>query len=204
MPADGAKSQSALGFLTVLEHAQHGLMGGYLVLNHAGRPLEFHCTAPIKPNRAQQILYGPTLEPYLYGEQIGQALVAKSTVEPLVICTDMRPALAVRPLVTAPVALVLSETDSGPGGSVSATSIGESEDEGQLIAPRRRLDAPHTAGPLLQVFQIGRSRLAVTPDREGDRSEILKRLGRFDDLFDLAEPFGRIREALEEAQRGGR
>ena len=75
MPTDEPKSQPALGFLTVLEHAQHGLMGGYLVLNPAGRPLEFHCTTPIKPNRAQEILYGPTLEPYLFGEQIGKALV---------------------------------------------------------------------------------------------------------------------------------
>ena len=90
------KSPSAVGFLTVLEHSQHGLMGGYLVLNIAGRPLEFHCTAPVKPNRAQQILYGPTLEPYLYGEQIGQALVSKSSLEPLVIFTDRPPALAVR------------------------------------------------------------------------------------------------------------
>ncbi len=90
MPKDD-KSPTALGFLTVIEHPQHGLMGGYLVLNGAGRPLEFHCTAPVKPNRAQQILYGPTLEPFLYGEQIGQALVAKSQLEPLLICTDVRP-----------------------------------------------------------------------------------------------------------------
>ena len=52
-------SQPVLGFLTVLEHPQHGLFGGYLLLNLAGRPVEFHCTAPVKPNRAQQILYGP-------------------------------------------------------------------------------------------------------------------------------------------------
>src|SRR5688500_11494160 len=59
----------ALGFLTVVEHDQFGLVGGYLILNSSGRPLEFHCTAPVKPSRAQQILYGPTLTPYLYGEQ---------------------------------------------------------------------------------------------------------------------------------------
>src|SRR6266404_5841932 len=105
------KTCSSLGFLTVLEH-ELGLIGGYLVLNSSGRPLEFHCTAPIKPNRAQQILYGPTLEPYLFGEQIGQALVAKSSASPLVICTDLRPAMAVRSLVNAPVALVLSEADA--------------------------------------------------------------------------------------------
>src|SRR5580693_507018 len=99
-----ARSQAAWGFLTVLSSDEQGLIGGYLVLNSSGRPLEFHCTAPIKPNRAQQILYGPTLEPYLFGEQIGRALVTKSTAPPLVICTDLRPAMAVRPLVNAPVA----------------------------------------------------------------------------------------------------
>ncbi len=65
------------GFLTVVEHPQYGLFGGYLILNTAGRPLEFHCTAPIKPNRAQEILYGPTLESFLYGEQIGQTLISQ-------------------------------------------------------------------------------------------------------------------------------
>src|SRR5437016_8974065 len=111
MPAVDAKSQPALGFLTVLEHSQHGLMGGYLVLNSSGRPLEFHCTAPVKPNRAQQILYGPTLIPYLYGEQIGQTLLAKGGQTPLVICTDVEPALCMRQFAAAPVVLVVPEAN---------------------------------------------------------------------------------------------
>ena len=68
-------SNPTFGFLTVVDDARFGLCGGYLVLNPAGRPLEFHCTAPIKPNRAQEILYGPTLHDFLYGEQIGGALI---------------------------------------------------------------------------------------------------------------------------------
>ncbi len=51
MAVSDARSQSALGFLTILEHQQHGLVGGYLLLNTAGRPLEFHCTAPVKATR---------------------------------------------------------------------------------------------------------------------------------------------------------
>ena len=86
MSAGDSKSQPALGFLTVLEHEQHGLVGGYLILNLAGRPLEFHCTAPVKPNRTQEILYGLTLKPYLYGEQIGQTLLSKSKLSPVVVC----------------------------------------------------------------------------------------------------------------------
>jgi hypothetical protein len=67
-----------------------------------------------------------------------------------------------------------------------------------------RIDLAHSGRPQLQIFQIGRNRLALPPDRDSDRSLILKRLAPFEDLFDLAEPFSRIREALEEAQRGGR
>ena len=70
--SSGETPQPSLGFLTILEHEEHGLVGGYLLFTTAGRPLEFHCTAPVKPNRAQQILFGPTLESYLYGEQMAR------------------------------------------------------------------------------------------------------------------------------------
>ncbi len=183
MCATDAKSRPALGFLTVVKHPQHGLFGGYLVLNLAGRPLEFHCTAPVKPNRAQEILYGPTLESYLYGEQIGQTLLAKATAEPLVVCTDLEPMLAVREFVPTPVALV------APADEPERTI---------------RIDGPHHAGPTLALFQLGRNRLAVHAMREADRLAIGERLAAIADGFDLAEPFTRIREAIEEAQRGGR
>ena len=102
----------ALGFLTIINNPQHGFFGGYLILNMSGRPLEFHCTAPIKPNRAQEILYGPTLEAFIYGEQIGQTLLKQSSHEPLMVCTDCEPALAVRQYVSWPVALVLPPEQS--------------------------------------------------------------------------------------------
>jgi hypothetical protein len=190
----------ALGFLTVLDCADCGLIGGYLVLNRTGRPLEFHCTVPIKPNRAQQILYGPTLEPYLFGEQIGQALLAKGAVEPEVICTDRPAALAVREFVEIPVALVLS------GGIIEAPVDGAylanacpTPAEGVV----HRLDAPHGLGPHHLAFRLGRNHLAVSPLAAGDRELIANRLGELADTFDLAEPFERIRAAIEEARRGG-
>jgi hypothetical protein len=99
MLVSDSEIRPTLGFLTVVEHPDYGLFGGYLILNTAGRPLEFHCTAPIKPNRAQQILYGPTLESFLYGEQIGQTLIGNGSKPPLVVCTDREPALAAREYV---------------------------------------------------------------------------------------------------------
>ena len=52
-------------------------------------------------------------------------------------------------------------------------------------------------------FHLGRNRLAVPAGAEEDRRTIADRLAALDETFDLAEPFGRIREAIEEARRGG-
>lgn len=185
-------SQGALGFLTVLEHEQQGLVGGYLILNTAGRPLEFHCTAPVKANRAQQILFGPTLDSYLYGEQIGQTLLAKGSVTPLAVCTDVERALSVRPYVSLPVALVLPD-ETPPGEAPQAAQREQTW----------RVDRPHRAVAHLHAFELGRNRLAVSADCQADRQTIS---GRLENLagFDLNEPFERIREAIEEAHKVAR
>lgn len=188
MAASGAAVPDGLGFLTVVEDPEHGLFGGYLVLNMLGRPLEFHCTTPVKPNRAQQILYGPTLEPYLYGELIGQALLAKAAVRPRVVCTDRPAVLAAYTYSQAPLVLVNSDDDEGEQPSGSAF---------------RCLDAPHAAGRV-HTFTVGRHRLAVQRIRSEDARRAERELAQLDEDFDLNEPFDRIREAIEEAQRGGR
>lgn len=99
-------TRAAIGFLTIVDNSAHGLFGGYLILNPAGRPVEFHCTAPVRPNRAQEILYGTTLKPYLYGEQIAKTLIEKSKILPKIVCFDQPCALCARPLVSIPAILV--------------------------------------------------------------------------------------------------
>lgn len=192
------ESRPALGFLTVTEEVEHGLFGGYLVLNLAGRPLEFHCTAPIRPNRAQQILYGPTLQPYLFGEQIGQTLVSKAKTKPLVVCTDREPALAMRDCVNVPVVLVLprEESDSRPPDALETLS-------GANQSPEKvwRVDGAHLECPLA-TFQVGRNRLAVADSQSDDRRLVSELLSGLSEWFDLSEPFGRIREAIQEARQG--
>jgi hypothetical protein len=96
----------SFGFLTTVESPVHGLFGGYLIVDELGRPLEFHCTAPVKVSRAQQILYGPTLQGHLHGRQVGGALLAEGKVTPAVVLTDSEAMLQVRPHTSLPVALV--------------------------------------------------------------------------------------------------
>jgi len=166
-------SSISIGFLTVIEQPAHGLFGGYLLLNAAGRPLEFHCTAPVQPNRAQQILYGPTLESFLYGEQIGATLVEKSGQQPVVVLVDLPPMMHVRQHIKSPAALV--------GGEHAKLGDGSTIDWIE--------------------FQVGGNQVLLPPRLSADQKLIADKLSAIEEIFDLGEPFNRIREAIEEAQR---
>ncbi len=62
---------------------------------------------------------------------------------------------------------------------------------------------PITAHGLV-TFELGRNRLALPEQAEEDRRLITERLAELADSFDLAEPFHRIRDAIEEAQQAVR
>src|SRR2546421_4254764 len=84
-----------LGFLTVLQEAS-GYLGGYLVTNLWGRPLEFRLTSAVQPNKVQQILYGDTLLPYLCADLIGKTLVDKTGLPVQLLVTDREAVLDLR------------------------------------------------------------------------------------------------------------
>ena len=142
--AESGPEGTAFGFLTVVDSPTHGLFGGYLLVDGLGRPLEFHCTAPVKISRAQQILYGSTLHGHLHGRQIGATLLAEATVTPSVVLTDHDALLQVRPHTSLPVVLARPLTDDPPPGcfTIGATSV---------AAPPGDADAAAIRGPLAEL-----------------------------------------------------
>ena len=147
---DGAAA--TYGFLTTVESAAHGLFGGYLVVDVLGRPLEFHCTAPVKVTRAQQILYGPTLHGHLHGRQIGAALLAESKAEPTLVLTDQEAMLQVRPHTRLPVALV-KRLDSQDGAAGTVHVQPHASDAAREDAIRERLATLRSAVDLCEPFE---------------------------------------------------
>ena len=183
MDEKAAKSVLALGFVTILKSEELGLSGGYLLLNPAGRPLEFHCTAPIRASRAQQILYGATLEPFLYGEQIAATLVAKAGIRPALVCTDQPPVLAAGQHIDLPVLLLPPERET----------------------TRTGVDAQWEGHDLLEIrLDGGDPRLTALCRTQDDRLAIIRALEQVGSRFDLCEPMERIREAIREAHRAPR
>ena len=104
---------SNLGFLTILREGT-GYLGGYLVTNGWGRPLEFRLSSAVQPNRVQQILYGASLEPYLCGELLGKTLLEKTSAPAQVILTDHPAALNLRLHVETPIALANLDDPANP------------------------------------------------------------------------------------------
>lgn len=102
----------SVGFLTILTDPG-GVLGGYLVTNAWGRPLEFRLTTAVQPNRVQQLLYGPTLTEYLAADLIGKTLVEKTATQPALIVTDSVDVLPLRSRIEIPVVALGSSDAAG-------------------------------------------------------------------------------------------
>lgn len=162
---------AAIGFLRVLETDQGGYVGGMLVANLLGRPLEFQCTTPVKPNRTQTILYGSTLEPFVYSELIGLTLFTRLDNKPQLIIVDQAALLDLRLHVPSTVA--------------------------QLFDPQ----AEASALPDETRLQVGRQHLKFHADCPDDRDDAAERLAELPSDADLGEPLERVSEALQETLR---
>jgi hypothetical protein len=99
-----------LGFLSVF-HESSGFVGGYLVTNPWGRPLEFRLSSAVQPNKVQTILYGDTLQGYLCGEVIGKTLIDKTATPVQWVLVDNPMSLDLRLRVEFPVGLWYSIVD---------------------------------------------------------------------------------------------
>jgi len=197
MPHDTSKSEPTFGYLTSVHSATHGFFGGYLIVSPRGRPLEFHCTSPVRPSRAQEILYGPTLQSYLVGEQISGSLLAAAKLAPWVILTDQPVICEARCRIKVPMVCLL-------GWSPDAS------DTGGRVAPPHSANEPaskeETAGYLPRVtsrFALCGYEFQLPQGFESDQPIVLQTLALLTPYVDLAEPFGRIHEAIREAQRLG-
>jgi hypothetical protein len=178
MTHDSPVGSPQIGYLSILPHAEFGYFGGYLVLDSRGRPLEFQCTAPVRPSRAQEILYGPTLRCYVVGELIGATLLDKARFTPPFVLTDQLDALCLA---------------SQKGLAMACT-----------LPPRLAPDVDEIAvskDDLSERVEAGGFVFTFVPIGGLSAAEGAELLSRLSGAINLLEPFDRIREAIGEAQR---
>lgn len=170
MTQSANEDRSHLGFLRVTE-TEHGFVGGLLVTNHLGRPLEFQCTTPVRPNRTQAILYGPTLTPFVSVELIGRTLCERVSIKPDLFIIGDASLLDLRRLTHQPLAC-----------------LAQSSAENEVLPDHLRV-------------QLGRQTLHLHPEypEDADRMNAVRQLIPAD--ADLIEPLDRVQEALQETLR---
>ncbi len=193
MTVESGKENFRLGFLTAIEVPDRGFVGGLLVTNHFGRPLEFQCTAPLKPNRAQEILYGPTLIPYVLGDLIGRTLIEKVGVKPHLVLTERNDLLPLRDLISIPVACV-----DEPVRPAEASA--QAEQSAEKTAAQ---DAESPANGTTPAFRLGRQILRFHAAHADDQAVAERGAATVPQDADLREPFERVREALNETAQSG-
>jgi len=66
--------------ITLFEHG--AFLGGVLITNERGYPIDFRYSDPVIPGEAERILYGPTMEDYIRNEVIIGTLAAEITNQP--------------------------------------------------------------------------------------------------------------------------
>jgi hypothetical protein len=166
-----------LGFLTVLQES-NGFLGGYLVTNAWGRPLEFRLSTAVQANRIQQILYGGTLASYICADLIGKTLVEKTAIAADFLFTDREPVLDLRLQLDTPLAWI------APADDPIAEDLAE-------------------VGTCVRPPEPGRGSVLCHPRHPGDVEPFRNLLERLGSALDLTDPFTRVRQALGEARKMG-
>lgn len=177
MSRDGAELH--IGFLTAIQTREHAFVGGLLVTDRFGRPLEFQCTTPVKANRTQELLYGPTLEPFILGDLLGKALLGRIGVKPTLIVTDRQEMLALRNLVSVPVVCLGEDRMTGDRPREDTNPAGKTEQDTLTVVIGQHWFRTHTN------FASDTTRVAsLTKQLASDAN--------------LQEPLERVSDALKE------
>jgi hypothetical protein len=162
-----------LAFLTVVDITDVGTCGGMLVLNQLGRPVEFHCSAPVQPNRTQQVLFGPTLKSFIYCDQVGSALLDQVKKKPDIVLVDQVELLDLHAQTAIPIIAVRRQQ----------AEIYPRVEDGKTVQHEK----------LENFFLTG-----IVNEKSGE--DWLRACQIFAEQLPLDEPFERIRQAIDEAQ----
>ncbi len=92
-----AAAKTTVGYVLSMAVADNVFMGGAMVTDTQGLPLEFRYTEPVRATKLQRVLYGDVLERYIHGDVVAANLISRLEQKPelfLVGDTALLPALA--------------------------------------------------------------------------------------------------------------
>ncbi len=174
-----AAAKLTLGYVLSQAVAEGVFMGGAMVTDAYGLPLEFRYTEPVRATKLQRILYGDVLEKYIHGDVIAGNLISRLEQKPEMF------------LVSDPVVLDAVQAAGRKAVQITASRVPPLKEAG---AWQDISDTEY----FLQVTDSGspvRVRLP-SPDAalRAEATRLLTEIGR---TMDPAEPAARIEAAIK-------
>ncbi len=167
------------GYLDILVK-ENVYVGGFMIVDSSGIPLEFKYTEKIEPTKIQRIIYGKTLDKYLKEEVISKSLLKElKNVPNLVMVNDYE---------------MIAGKDKLHGFYVAfsqKTTLPRLEKSGDIkrVKDKEIIIQPYQdTNPIRVVFGVG------DPELQEKVLSFLKELSR---KIDIVEPYERVRKALE-------
>jgi hypothetical protein len=173
-----------LAYLMVASPLPNVFVGGLMVTDSRGLPLEFRYSEPIQPTKIQQVLYGQVLSSYIKREVIMDTLL--KSVETKFRCLLVEDeSFADAAFKSFPVVRI---------GTTKSSPIGEAG-KVQEISPQEVLLQLTAGGSPVRVYrQNGKAPPVEGADEQWDPTPVLLEAGQ---SMDVCEPLKRIEKALE-------
>ncbi len=172
-----------LGYLLVSSPLPNVFIGGLMVTDGRGLPLEFRYTEPIQPTKIQQVLYGQVLSAYIKREVILETLLRN--LESQFKCLLVEDEHLVDYPAKGYTILRLASTKSSPIGNVGHK---------QNIAPGEVLLQVTPEGSPIRLHTRKPAKDEPTQDPGSDPIQLLLEAGQG---MDITEPLKRVEKALE-------
>jgi hypothetical protein len=173
-----------VAFVALSEVEDGILRGGILVTDAHGKPVEFRCTSPIRPNAVQRTLYGSSLMPHIAVELVGKPLVQAVQASPDVVLVQQEEFLSLRTRSDKPLLIARRQGED----------MQLSEESGRN-QPEELLSS--TSGKFAPVV------VTCHWDYPDDITQCKEGLGWMFSNCDLVEPFERVKKALSALHEQG-
>jgi hypothetical protein len=170
-------------YIVCLTMADSAFMGGALVTDAAGLPIEFRHTEPLVPSKLQRVLYGRALDAYMYNEVVISALLAAVEAKPqMYIAGDVS-------YVAGAGGLGVQAVSIAEARNVPAKEVGSRQD---LSGEEFVLYLGPGNGPIRVKFDMRGDVASASAVRESN-AKLLVEASR---SMELVEPLRRVEDAL--------
>ena len=179
-----AAAKLTIGYVLALPVADSVFMGGAMVTDAFGLPLEFRYTEPVRATKLQRVLYGDVLEKYIQADVIAGNLVGRLGAEARADSGVRRELLAALDGSKQKIALI------SPGRGAPLKEYGAVQDgpDGEF-----HLQMTESGAPMRIRFQTTGA-AATDASRKAEIARILTECGR---TMDILEPQARVETAVK-------